>query len=624
MKFKQKVVIASSLILVGTLLLLSLQQLGTAKQHIDVLVDNSMEELVTGIKNIVAKEMSTKESLAQVVTETVSLAPEDRNYVKTILEQPELKASYMGAGLGYQSDGKMVENDDNWSPPADYDPRKRPWYQKAVREGKRIVTEPYLDVISKTMIISIATPIYQSGRLVGSMYYDLNLSQLSDVVNSVSLFDAGYLFLVTQKGVTIAHPNSDFVGKSFTEYLPGVQLMSGTQHVEINDKSFIIDFTPIPDKEDWYVGAVVDESIAFGALDQLRNNSIIYTVLGVIIGLVLLTVLMNYLMRPLGTLNHAIQDIASGKGDLTRRLDTNLDQEFSELAAGFNQFTESLQLQIKQSKSISQDILAGIDEVGKSADRSSSEMQAQMKEVDQLATAMNEMAATASDVANNAQGAATAAKEADDASKEGSEVVTYTTTSIHELSQRIDQAVEEVRNLESATTNIETILKVINEIADQTNLLALNAAIEAARAGDSGRGFAVVADEVRTLAQRTQESTTEIRTMIEQLQSGASSVSAAMDESKTKADEAVEKSHTANEVLGRISQAIQHISDMNVQIASAAEEQSLVAEEINSNMLRIKDISENVSQSADDAKTATQSQVEKTHQQEKLLNQFIV
>jgi methyl-accepting chemotaxis protein len=234
------------------------------------------------------------------------------------------------------------------------------------------------------------------------------------------------------------------------------------------------------------------------------------------------------------------------------------------------------------------------------------------------------MSVTATEVANNAQGAAAAAQEADTATSEGSGIVEQTTTSIDALSARIEQAVEEVQGLESATANIETILKVINDIADQTNLLALNAAIEAARAGESGRGFAVVADEVRTLAQRTQQSTTEIRTMIEQLQAGASSVSAAMAESRTTANQAVAKAQGANSALERIRQSIQHISDMNLQIASAAEEQSLVAEEINNNTVKIKDLSTQVVDSAANANDAMQSQIDSVHQQEQLLNKFVV
>ncbi|WP_017041588.1 methyl-accepting chemotaxis protein, partial [Vibrio genomosp. F10] len=217
-----------------------------------------------------------------------------------------------------------------------------------------------------------------------------------------------------------------------------------------------------------------------------------------------------------------------------------------------------------------------------------------------------------------------AARDADDATEAGSKVVSETTMSIDNLSARIDQAVEEVKGLETATANIETILKVINDIADQTNLLALNAAIEAARAGESGRGFAVVADEVRTLAQRTQESTTEIRSMIEQLQAGASSVSAAMNESKTTAIDAVDKAQAANSSLESISNAIQQISDMNLQIASAAEEQSLVAEEINNNTVKIKDLSTQVADSAENTNIAMQTQKDNIHQQDALLNKFVV
>ncbi|MGL5410642.1 MAG: methyl-accepting chemotaxis protein, partial [Shewanella sp.] len=185
-------------------------------------------------------------------------------------------------------------------------------------------------------------------------------------------------------------------------------------------------------------------------------------------------------------------------------------------------------------------------------------------------------------------------------------------------------AVEEVQGLESATANIESILKVINDIADQTNLLALNAAIEAARAGESGRGFAVVADEVRTLAQRTQQSTTEIRHMIEQLQSGASCVAQAMNESKGSAVEAVERASQANESLHRIRDAIQKITDMNIQIAAAAEEQSLVAEEINRNTVNIKELSSHVASEAGKADNAMQAQIDKAKQLERILNRFNV
>jgi len=575
------------------------------------------------VKNTITSEMTSKKALAQSMTEVLELNPEDRAYVKNVLEKPKLKSSFLAVGLGYDADGTVVENDDGWEPGADYDPRKRPWFVDAKRVGKLTVTDPYVDVSTKKTIISIGTPVYENGQFKAAMFYDLELTKLADLVNSINLFDAGYLFIVTADGTTIAHPDTKNNGQKLNTYLPQVQLKEGTQRIEIDGHPFMVNFTLVP-SENWYIGAIIDESIAFAAVSDLRNSSIIYTVIGLVLSVIGLSLLIKVLMRPLGVLNDAIQDVASGQGDLTKRLSTDTDKEFAELAKGFNIFTETLQHQIKQSKAIGEEIMRGAEQTMGTVHGSAEAMRAQLQELEQLATAMHEMAVTATEVANNAQGAASAAKEADDATVEGSRVVSDTTKSIDRLSAHIEMAVEEVRGLESATANIETILKVINDIADQTNLLALNAAIEAARAGESGRGFAVVADEVRTLAQRTQQSTTEIRSMIEQLQAGASSVSVAMNESKSTAEDAVAKSQLADAALQRIRNAIQQISDMNIQIASAAEEQSLVAEEINNNTVKIKDLSTQVSESAEEANIAMQVQTENVREQDAILNKFIV
>ncbi|MDC5807427.1 methyl-accepting chemotaxis protein [Vibrio europaeus] len=623
MKFSQKIVAASSALLLVTVTLLSIQQLSTVKQEVEALVDTSLTEMVKGVKNTVVSEMESKKSLAQSTTEVLEIDPQNRQLVKQILEKPELKGSFLAVGFGYEADGFVVENDDGWEAGPDYDPRVRPWFKDAKAQGKLVVTDPYVDVSSKKVIISIGTPVKENGQFMAGMFYDMELGGLADLVNSVNLLDAGYLFIVTADGTTIAHPNAENNGENLTKYLPQAKVQGGNQRFEQDGQRLLVHFEKVP-SENWYIGAVVDEDIAFAAVDDMRNSSILYVVIGVILSVVVLSFLIKALMKPLATLNDAIQDVASGQGDLTKRLDTNTDQEFAQLAEGFNTFTETLQKQIQQSKAIGAEILRGTEMTVVGAQHSAGAMRSQLEELEQLATAMNEMAVTATEVANNAQGAAAAAKEADDATQDGSSVVSDTSNSIDMLSSRIDQAVEEVQGLESATANIETILKVINDIADQTNLLALNAAIEAARAGESGRGFAVVADEVRTLAQRTQESTTEIRSMIEQLQAGASSVSAAMNESKNTAVDAVDKAQAADGALQRIREAIQRISDMNMQIASAAEEQSLVAEEINSNTVKIKDLSTQVADSAEEANMAMQVQTENVREQDAILNKFIV
>ncbi|EGQ9050552.1 methyl-accepting chemotaxis protein [Vibrio parahaemolyticus] len=623
MKFRHKVVTASSILLLITVSLLSTQQVMTIRSQTQEHINSSVKEILTSVSNTVQSEMNAKKDLARSITEIIELSPNDRTYVKDILEKPTPKSSFLAIGFGYESNGFVIENDDGWDAGPDYDPRQRPWFIAAKNKGDLVVTDPYVDASSKNVIISVGTPVKQNGQFLAGMFYDLELTTLSDLVNQVNLFDAGYLFLVTDDGTTIAHPQSKYNGEKLNSYLPQVDLNKATQHIEVDNNPYMVSLTHIP-SENWYVGAIIDETAAYSVVGELRNSAIIYSFIAVLASVIALTLLIRTLMRPLDTLNTAIKDVASGKGDLTQRLETDTDQEFSELAKNFNTFMENLQQQIIESKSISDQILTGTQITAEGARDSAGAIQTQLQELEQLATAMHEMSVTATEVANNAQGAASAAKEADQATIEGSSVVSESTQTINMLSDSIDLAVEEVQVLESATANIETILKVINDIADQTNLLALNAAIEAARAGESGRGFAVVADEVRTLAQRTQESTTEIRSMIEQLQSGASSVASAMHQSKGSAVEAVEKADLANDALQRIRDAIQRISDMNLQIASAAEEQSLVAEEINNNTVNIKDLSTQVADSANRTNEAMQSQHDNVRKQDEILNRFTV
>ncbi|MGR5237516.1 methyl-accepting chemotaxis protein [Vibrio alfacsensis] len=623
MKFRHKVVTASSILLLITVSLLSTQQVMTIRSQIQEHIDSSVNEILSSIGATVESEMTAKKDLAQSATEIIGISPTNHDYVQAVIEKPTLKSGFLTVAFGYDSNGFVIENDDTWEADASFDPRQRPWYIKAKNEGELVVTAPYVDVSSKKVIISIGTPVKDNGQFLAAMSYDLDLSELAESVNQVNLFNAGYLFLVTADGTTIAHPESQYNGEKLSSYLPQVNMQQGVQNIEIDNRKFMVNLAHIP-SENWYVGAIVDENIAYASVATMRNNAIIYSLIAAFASIIALTILIRTLLRPLDELNNAIQAVATGNGDLTQRLNTNTDQEFADLAKGFNTFMENLQNQMIESKEISSQILTATQITAEGAKNSATAIQTQLQELEQLATAMHEMSVTATEVANNAQSAASAAKEADEATLQGSSVVNESTATINLLSDSIDQAVEEVQGLESATANIETILKVINDIADQTNLLALNAAIEAARAGESGRGFAVVADEVRTLAQRTQESTTEIRNMIEQLQSGASSVASAMQQSKESAVEAVEKADVANCSLQRIRDAIQRISDMNLQIASAAEEQSLVAEEINNNTVNIKDLSTQVADSANRTNEAMQVQHADVRKQDEILNRFTV
>ncbi len=295
--------------------------------------------------------------------------------------------------------------------------------------------------------------------------------------------------------------------------------------------------------------------------------------------------------RRLTLLVGSMRDIAEGEGDLRARLQHNQQDELDQVAASFNQFVATIQQLISQVGDSTGKLAASATQLNSSSKGVNVAVQNQLRDVDSITVSMTEMTATVHDVARNATEAADAASHASEETQQGNKVVEQTVEAINHLADDVSQTAEVIHQLEANSNEIGGILDVIRSIADQTNLLALNAAIEAARAGEQGRGFAVVADEVRSLAQRTQESTQEIQTMIERLQGGAKSAVEAMNKGHNQAKQSVDTAAGAGVSLQQITQAVRSITEMNQQIAVASEEQDAVANEINQNMTSISDAS---------------------------------
>ncbi|WP_375232793.1 methyl-accepting chemotaxis protein [Pseudomonas syringae group genomosp. 3] len=291
------------------------------------------------------------------------------------------------------------------------------------------------------------------------------------------------------------------------------------------------------------------------------------------------------IVDPLRKTVTVMANIASGESDLTRRLETNGRDELTELAQHYNTFSGKLQRVLTELQSSATALGESSHSMGSNAEQAHAHSQQQAQQMELVATAINEVTHGVQDVARNAEHAASEMRDAQAQAKQGQVNIGSSLRQIDLLSTTIEQAVDVMRTLSNESTQIGSVLDVISSIAEQTNLLALNAAIEAARAGEQGRGFAVVADEVRLLAQRTQKSTAEIQSMIENLQTHSESAVKVIGETSRASRLTIEQANQAGESLTSISLALTNLGELNASIASATLQQAHVVEDINQNVI---------------------------------------
>ncbi len=581
--------VAVSLLLVGCAV--SYLSYSSAMKAMEVNINRQ----IAGISATFSKYVSDWFALKGKALEGFPASATEENY-NAHLTQVKISADVDNSFLAF-ADGKLYNANNLVMAAGNDDPRVWGWYIAANKNPRQTyIDNPSVASATGKNVVSLGRAVLDGdGSIKAILGVDVVIDDIVQQLRDIDLPGNGYMFIV-RNGKVFAHADKNLLSKSLVDISADltpakleqvIRTQDDLHLIQVDGRSMQVFASAIP-KTDLTLVMLSERDLLVGPVQSTLLGQLAAILVLLVATILALNWLNGVLLQPLHNVSESLSQIASGGGDLSRRLSITSNDEVGLLAENFNSFVDHMNDLVRHIRAQANDLQDNARAMADSAVKSVRELQEQQQQIGMVAQAMNEMTNATHEIAHHAEHTADSVRESVSSAEAGKHQVDKTRDSIVVLAKKVDQAGTVISTLNNNAQNISGILATIKGIAEQTNLLALNAAIEAARAGEQGRGFAVVADEVRVLSQRTHASTEEIQAMIAALQSTAQNAVAIMEEGSHLASGSVQNADNASQSLDKINTAVGAISGMAVQIATAAEEQSHVVKEVLGNITAIQ------------------------------------
>jgi methyl-accepting chemotaxis protein len=542
--------ICVSLVVLAMLAVTLTNFLTTRSRTLDAL-DVQMRQLSQSHAMTVGEWVREKRTMTAAL-KTAADSADPLSFIKLI----ETGGAFDHAYIGY-ADKHMVSTHQM---PAGYDPTERPWYIKANNAGGPVLTEPYINASSGKLVVTFADPVGSKGAATAVVGTNVLIDTITQNVIAIKPTPSSFAFLVNSAGIIIAHPDQKLTLKPIAELdktlspqkLAEAESSKRATDVQIGGRDGMLTVVKI-DGTDWLLAIVLDRAEATQTLSAMLTSSLVMALLVTLLTGIMLTILVAKALHRMTQVRDALEDIASGEGDLTRRLDAHGKDELAHIAAAFNHFVDKISSVLQDIRSATETVKVSSAEIATGNADLSARTERQAGSLEETASSMEELTSTVRQNADHARQANQLASSASSVAAKGGAVMT--------------NVVDTMDSIKQSSSKIADIITVIDGIAFQTNILALNAAVEAARAGEQGRGFAVVAAEVRNLAQRSAAAAKEIKALIVDSVGKVEAGGRLVDEA----------GGTMNEIV----QSIRRVADIMSEITAASQEQSAGIEGIN-------------------------------------------